>query len=225
MSTKSEDFCSTDSSSTALRPGCRPLTNEEIFELREYFNNLIGSEKDKRNLAKRNFTLIFFGLYTGFRISEILSLKVSDIIERNKIRDTVMVSRNNMKGKKASRRGVINDDLKKILTEYLDHYSYWSFPEKRLFSFRTGRMAEYIYLNTFRECNFVDSERAERRLSTHSTRKTFAKACYDSVGKNILDLQACMGHKSISSTQSYVSFDNEKVNNALSKLDFLTRHK
>ena len=62
--------------------GCRPLTDEEINLVRNSFTG---------RFAARNLAAFEFGIRTGFRISEVLSIKVSDVEQHGKVLDTVTV--------------------------------------------------------------------------------------------------------------------------------------
>lgn len=74
--------------------GCRPLTLEEIPKVVAAMNLKTGL---------RDRTLFAVGLNTGFRISELLSLTVGDVVTQNgEITKFVSVRRANMKGGKAA---------------------------------------------------------------------------------------------------------------------------
>lgn len=203
--------------------GCRPLTDEEIKILREHFAE---EDEDKFNLRKRNETLIFFSLYTGLRISEVLSLRVGDVYEYGKVNSTVYLQRKKMKGKKAGRTIVLNNECRELLSGYLLHYNRLEPSLPLFFSRKTNaslrrRQAEQIFEDVFTLlAERSNGEFFTGKLSCHTARKTFAQRCYDSLDRNIVDLQAALGHKNVGSTQSYISFDREKVDSALQNLSF-----
>lgn len=96
--------------------GCRPVSDEEIEMIRVYFDDIINdTDKDKFDLFVRNKTIFFSGLYSGFRISELLSLTIGDIYKFGKIGDSVYLKRENSKGKTKGRTGMINDKFKTYL--------------------------------------------------------------------------------------------------------------
>jgi len=51
--------------------GCRPLTDDEVKLINQSFGG---------TFAKRNKALFILGVRSGFRISEMLSLKVGDVL-------------------------------------------------------------------------------------------------------------------------------------------------
>lgn len=201
--------------------GCRPLSDEEINKISKYFETTIGDEyQDEFNLQMRNRTLLFFGLYTGFRISETLSLNIGDVIESGKILPNCYVKKHNMKGKISGRNVQLNDKCQEVLVNYANHYNLWNKnPNIALwFSRKSDRMSEKaaynVYHKIFAECEI------RGKLGTHTSRKTFAKKCFNSLDRNIFDLQKAMGHRSVASTQSYIESNDEKVSDAIANLDF-----
>lgn len=83
--------------------GCRPFTDIELDVIE-------GSYRGCRAFAEmRDAALLSFGVRSGYRISEILSLNIGDFInEDGKFFDRILVARQNMKGARASRE-LIND--------------------------------------------------------------------------------------------------------------------
>jgi integrase len=71
---------------------CRPLTDAEVSLVAKSFGG---------TFAARNWALFIVGHRTGFRISELLSLRVSDVMQHGKVLDQIAVLRRHMKGGKA----------------------------------------------------------------------------------------------------------------------------
>lgn len=87
--------------------GCRPLTKDETRLLKNLFRG---------KLAKRNYALFVLGASTGFRISELLSLTIGDVIGTDgDFKERVTVSRQNMKGKRSSRSNLLNNEAQRAL--------------------------------------------------------------------------------------------------------------
>ena len=57
-------------------------------------------------------------------------------------------------------------------------------------------------------------------VSTHTMRKTFAKAIYDMTGGKIELVQQALGHRSIASTIAYLSFNSTAIDNAITAMEF-----
>ena len=187
--------------------------------IKEYF------EQREDKLAIRDFTLMFFGLYTGFRIAEILSIRVDDVYKNGKIQDTVYLKKSNTKGKKEGRVAILNDRCKEILETYILEYrmdekaeiyeGYHLFPSSHDPSKPlTTRRAGYILARVYRDNGL------EGKLATHTLRKTFAHKAYEAVDHNILDVQQMLGHKSLDSTSCYLSANSEKISSTLKGMKF-----
>jgi integrase len=69
--------------------GSRPLTSEEVASVLKTFSGAY---------AARDRALFILGLKSGFRISEMLSLRVSNVWKDGKVAEVVSVARKRMKG-------------------------------------------------------------------------------------------------------------------------------
>lgn len=203
--------------------GCRALEQDEIDRLKQYFEDPnIDPEYPHKS---RDYALIFFSIYVGFRISETLSLRLCDIIDqRGKILEYVYLKKENTKKKVAGRTAYINANLRPILQHYLDNsdlltrYSFnkniYLFPSPREENASISpRQGERIFKRSFAMCEISGG-----KLATHVGRKTFAKLCYAKLGDDILSLQTAMGHRNLSSTQHYIRPNMEKVKAVLQNL-------
>ena len=75
-------------------PGCRPLTDDEVDLVLQSFGG---------RYALRDRALFCLGIYTGFRITELLSLRLQDVAQHQQVLARITVPRRHMKGKYASR--------------------------------------------------------------------------------------------------------------------------
>jgi len=200
--------------------GARSLSDDELKKIGAYFDIFIGDpDIDRYDLLTRDKTLIFFTIYTGFRINEVLSLKIADVMGHGKtISSYVYLQKQNTKGKRAGRTGVINSNCKKILEDYFSHYRLWDLENKQkgLFLSKKGdlmnRQALNIFKTTFAACCL------DGKLSTHTARKTFSRLVYKNLNEDILGLKSALGHSNISSTMSYIEENKEKVSKVLEEL-------
>jgi site-specific recombinase XerD len=201
--------------------GCRPLKEEEVDRVKQYFDRTIGNgDADEFNLQARNKALLFFGMYTGFRISETLSLTVGDVIENGKVRSNCYVQKCNMKGKKSGRNIEMNEGCRNIIRDYALHYGLFNKPPTMALWFSrksdriTTRAASNIYHKIFDACGI------EGKVATHTSRKTFATRIFASNGRNVFDLKTALGHRSVASTQSYIAADYERVGKVIEELKY-----
>jgi len=180
--------------------GARPFTLEEIEKIKEYYENYIGSDKDQTfDIGTRNWALIMFGMYSGFRIAEILSIDVKDVVQNERIVDEVYLERKNTKNKVEGRTGVVNIQCKKILEKHINHYGLVDKmkedPNTPLFiSNKGGRLMTRQAINIIYDLSKTLGFNG--KLSTHTLRKTFSKYAYELLDRNILDLQKALGHRS-----------------------------
>ena len=198
--------------------GARPLDDNEVEQL--LTKGFTGQFKH------RNRSFFALGVSTGFRAGELLSLLMRDVMKRKYPRKYVKVRRKNTKGKTQGRTQVIHTFAQQALQPWIDQRldgtSLADLLDQPVFisretDTRTGQikpitihMAGMMLNQAFSRCGI------EGNVSTHSMRKTFAeKVYYDAVKKfksgQILKepmrvVQDQLGHKSIASTEKYLSF-------------------
>jgi integrase len=191
--------------------GCRPLTEKEIGEVLISFNG---------EYAARDKALFVLGLKTGFRVSELLSLKIGDIFQRGRIVDSVTVRRQFVKQKTEGRTVKLNPQAKTALRGWIDELrergklrqKNFLFPSRKGDGPITRVQAYRILKSVFDECEITGN------LGTHSMRKSFAASMREKLGKDLFLLQKALGHKNVNSTVSYLSFCQEEIDEAILSL-------
>lgn len=182
--------------------GCRPLQDDEIRAVLNTFHR-----RDPNYC--RNRALFVTGYLTGFRASELLSLRIGDVWQHGCIVDTVEVKRAHMKGKRASRQIVLHKHARAALRELIQHYQTIGMdmnPEGALFASREGgRAICYVRFWQLMKRAFA-AARLTGKLACHTLRKTFARLFLSKSNDNILGLQRLLGHSSPTVTMCYASF-------------------
>ena len=173
--------------------GSKPLSSDEVSRI----VTLLSSPRDR--------ALFVVGVYTGFRISELLSLKVKNCYQNGHVLERILVERRHMKGKRTSRAVPLHKEAICYLELYIE--SDWS-SDRLIFDISRSQAHRIIKAA-------VDKAEIEGRVSTHSMRKTFAKRIYYALGKDLVNTQKAMGHASVSSTVAYLSFDQEEIDKAI----------
>jgi integrase len=173
--------------------GSKPLNDKEVKMMLDSFT------------SQRNKCLFLLGCKTGFRISELLSITVQDVVQYGKIKDSVTVKRASMKGKHNSRTVVLHDKAKAAL-EAMGVITMQ--PQDSLFPIKRAQAHRIIK-------KAVADARIEGKVSSHSMRKTLAKNVFEALGRDLINTQRALGHKSINSTVSYLSFDQGAIDNAI----------
>lgn len=185
--------------------GCRKLSKEEIQEVYQLLPRL------------RDKVLFQFGLATGFRVSEILSVKVGDVLQYGRVIDRVRVKRSNMKGN-FTRDVVMSNPLKLAIMELIQEQGLKE--EQYLFKSRKGmnkpisRVQAWSILTTA-----FDKAKLIGPLGTHSMRKTFASAIHSALSYDLIRTQKALGHASMTSTVKYLPVDEKEVDNAILSLE------
>src|ERR1035437_6822293 len=106
--------------------GCRALSDGEI-------EDVLGVLKTKRDIC-----LFLLGLRTGLRISELLSLKISDVVKHGQIASRIEVARCHTKGKSESKNMVLESDARKAIETYLNSIPGYSLEDPLFKSKKSG---------------------------------------------------------------------------------------
>lgn len=195
--------------------GCRPLNRDEALLVRDFFAG---------PLALRNQTLFRVGANTGFRVSELLSLRVGDVVEVDgSLAQRVTVERRSMKGKMASRTVPINAAARAALLPWLVHLRDAGCVHRDDPLFPSNR-------NPFRPIDRIQAWKILKRaysaaglhgkLATHTMRKTFANNVYRDLLRRVAagepidafrGVSKALAHRDIKSTDQYLSFANEEI--------------
>lgn len=189
--------------------GCRPFADEEVALVAASFSG---------KYAARDRALFLLGVKTGFRISELLSLKVGDLVQSGRMVERVTVRRANMKGKLESRSVVLHPAARVALLAWLEACKKEGplSPEQYVFRSRSGSNKP---ISRWQASNIIKEAAAANglngRIATHSMRKSFANVLYEKFGRDLVRLQAALGHKNITNTAAYVSFRQEEIDEAI----------
>ena len=186
--------------------GSRPLTRQQVKGLLALTSSI------------REQTLLTLGFCTGYRISELLSLKVSDVSTNGIIHSHVTVKAANTKTK-TGRSVLLNTDAQKALRRLVDVIGTNANGQSPLFVSRkhdaNGNLKAISRQQAHELLKALFAKIGEfGNVSTHTLRKTFAARIYEQTGKLEI-VQIALGHKSINSTISYLAFGNDDLNRAI----------
>lgn len=189
--------------------GCRPLTDTEVrYAVRSF----------EGRYAVRNRCLFVLGIVCGFRITEMLSLRIKDVVAGGRVRSYVKVPRRNMKGSKEGRTAYLPPEGQRAVLEQIRALEY---PASADFLFRSqwaenkaisASQAHRVLVGCFDSCGIVD------QVATHSLRKTFADRMYThflervAAGEGVdafTETSLALGHRDPASTRHYLSFRDE----------------
>ena len=189
--------------------GCRPLTEEEVTLLQRSFGGVY---------ADRDKALFLLGVKSGFRISELLSLRVSDVSQHGRLVDRVTVQRRHMKQKLEGRTVLLHPEAKTALATWLLTLRQMSGYTAHTYVFRSRKggnrpISPVQAWRILREA--VTTNELTGKVGTHAMRKTFANRVYHQLNHDLVKTQRAMGHKNINSTVAYLSFVEDEIDAAI----------
>ncbi|BBB91447.1 site-specific integrase [Methylomusa anaerophila] len=165
----------------------------------------------KKYLAGKNlrdYLLFVLGINSGLRISDLLSLKINDVREKDRI-----VLREKKTGK--TKDFPLSDTCKKAIQQYLaniDHQSNWLFKSKKG-DRPISRIQAYRIINrAARSINIKDA------IGTHTLRKTFGYWAYKN-GVDVTKIQKLLNHSAPSVTLAYLGITKEELDNVYINLN------
>jgi integrase len=189
--------------------GCRPLSDDEVELLQCSFGGTYGS---------RDRALFLLGVKSGFRISELLSLRVGDVYQHGRVVDRVTVHRRHMKKKLEGRTVPLHPEAKAALATWLMrmHQAPGTTPQTYVFQSRKGANRPIGKIQAWKILHeAVTTNELTGNLGTHCMRKTFANRVYQRLNHDLVKTQHALGHKNINSTVSYLSFAEEEIDAAI----------
>lgn len=198
--------------------GCRPLDMAEVARA-------LGKLRDSGSrLSMRNRCLLLFGMNTGFRISELLSLRVGDVVQNGRILERVLVERKNMKGKRFSREVEMNDAARAALRAWLPVLYSWRDNGPDLYLFQSTKGGRMTRQQAYRIVSgLARGLGLPPKIATHSLRKTFAAGVYQFSLDNwrpglelpVRVAMKALGHSHVETTERYLGLDVRLVNEAV----------
>ena len=181
--------------------GCRALTTDEV-------NEIAGSFYGRH--AIRNRAMFILGINTGFRISELLSIRIADVWDGQDVKKFVRVNKSHMKGKRNGREIPLNDKARNAVREWITQAGDVA-PDTPLFFSQVNpkqpfnrQRAHAILKEVFNDCHL------DGTLATHTMRKTFAESVRKASGNDIFTVSRMLGHTDIATTQKYLDVTTEQ---------------
>ncbi len=163
--------------------------------------------------SQRNYLLFLIGIYTGLRISDILTLRVKDLKNKNYL---VVSDKKTHKKKKNNKRTI---ELHPALKKELKHYLIDKEDHEYVIKSRSGlnqaitRERAYMILKAAADHFNIES------LGCHSLRKTMGYHLYKKT-KDIVLVKDALNHSDTSYTLRYIGIQQDTVNDAITKLKY-----
>ena len=159
-------------------------------------------------------TLLLLAYSAGLRVSEVISLKITDINS-----DRMQISVNHAKGKK-DRVVTLSKSILPLLREYFKQYEpkIWLFEGQDGEEHYSSRSAQQIFKEAYKKLGLPP------QCSFHSLRHSFATHLLES-GTDISYIQKLLGHNDIKTTLRYAQVSNKDIGKIESPLDRIMRKK
>ena len=161
----------------------------------------------------RDYCLFVLGINSGLRISDLLKLTISDVVEKDKVKDRIR-----LREKKTNKFKdfPLSDKSKQTIKEYLKTRNYAK--NEPLFIYRKNngfllRGQAYKIIN-----NVAKSIGIKERIGTHTLRKTFGYHAYNN-GYDITIIQKLFNHSSPSVTLRYIGITQDELDGVYLSLD------
>ena len=198
----------------------------------------IGAELLEEDKKTGQFAYVIWSLciYTGFRIGDILRLKVNNVSgARKEVRGHIRIKEQKTKKHKAEPRTIaINPELRPILQEYINGLDWKGGTKGESFLFPSPRLeGKHISYQWFMN-RLKDAAAAagiEQRITAHTTRKTYAYMWWITNRDNRqeyptrADAKAMLSreilrHEKISYTERYICIDQEELDRATNTVSY-----
>ena len=184
--------------------GCRPLTPEERAAAYAY----VGAAASPRGeaLAARNTALLAMGFSTSLRARSLLSIRVGDVVQDGRVRQTVEIRAANMKGRKAHEAEIV-EPAAWALASWLGWIRAWGLDRRDRPLWVTGPGGEALgYHGYWRLWRSLKRDLGfGGKIATHSARKTGANEVRRATGGDMVFVQGFLGHQDLRNTQRYVA--------------------
>lgn len=214
--------------------------HSRLNALKFYFEQVLGREKffweiprpkKKQQLPKviseekilagllaikniKHKTILLLAYSAGLRVSEVTSLKVTDINS-----DRMQININEAKGKK-DRVVTLSPAILELLREYYKFYKpkTWLFEGQYSGEHYSSRSAQIIFKEAYKKLGLPP------QCSFHSLRHSYATHLLEN-GTDITYIQKLLGHNDINTTLRYTQVSNRDISKIESPLDKIMRKK
>lgn len=157
--------------------------------------------------AQRNRAMLMMTVAAGLRVSEVAGLTLGDVLDsKGSVRSEVFLAAHRVKHQHA-RTIFINSRLQAELADYIATRTNKS-PDLPLFPSHRGPRRHFSPNTLAQHFHYVYRRAGVSNASSHSGRKTFLTSLA-SQGVSVFVLAALAGHKSIATTQRYVTVNDD----------------
>ena len=167
-------------------------------------NKIDEMKSELKKNGTRDYLLFLFGINIGLRISDIIKLRVRDVVNADmsiKTHITIIEEKTN-KVKVFKINSTLTDELK----QYVQHMQ----PDEYMFKSRKGTNRPISRVQAYRILTDTANKIGLTDVGTHSLRKTFGYHFYQKT-KDIVLLQQLFNHSSPSITRRYIGISQDEI--------------
>ena len=173
----------------------KPLTATEIQKVYAYI--------DQHTYAERNRLMLTLTIAAGLRVSEVAGLTIGDVRnDDGTVRSEIYLASHRVKHGHA-RTIFLNARLQQDIAAYIATRN-WLYDDQPLFSTHRGIRCSFSANTLTQHFYWLYKNAGVKNASSHSGRKTFLTSLA-SQGISVFVLAELAGHKSIATTQRYVT--------------------
>jgi integrase/recombinase XerD len=173
----------------------KPLTATEIQKVYAYI--------DQHAYAQRNRLMLTLTIAAGLRVSEVAGLTIGDVRnDDGTVRSEIYLASHRVKHGHA-RTIFLNARLQQDIAAYIAERK-WLYEDQPLFSTHRGIRCAFSANTLTQHFYWLYKNAGVKNASSHSGRKTFLTSLA-SQGISVFVLAELAGHKSIATTQRYVT--------------------
>lgn len=168
-----------------------------------------------RRKNERDYVLFLFGIYTGLRVSDIIPIKVKQIMG-----DKIEI-REKKTGK--IRRFPINQQLRNALNQYIENkqlkeYNFL-FPSRKRKNGKGVKICHISRTQVYKILKEAGNKCGIENIGTHSMRKTFGYHHYKKNG-DVAILQRIFNHSTPEITLGYIGYTQDELDQSILTFDY-----
>ncbi|WP_025021273.1 tyrosine-type recombinase/integrase [Ligilactobacillus equi] len=184
------------------------LTRSEYFSLLDAIRNF-----SRPPLVNRNIALVSIALNNGLRASDVVSLRVGDVLKKNKSKI--------IEQKTGKSKTIYLNNCREEIDDYLEELDYedendWLFPGNN----KEGHFSVHgFYQMVVRMARKTGDEKLVQKIGTHSFRKTFGNTLFEN-GTDVEIISQIFNHSSQKVTRHYLGIEQEDLDNVVENFKF-----
>ena len=187
-------------------------TTTTYIEWNDFISIITRLEKDENY---KFCLLISIGVFTGLRISDLLSLRYSDILKS----DTFSIRENKTQKQRSIK---INKDLKEIVNRIIQKTKVKNLNELIFVNKYGTKAIDKSYVNVkLKEIMKIYRIKLDGNVSTHTFRKTLGRRVMEVnnySNESLVLLMDLFGHSSMSITKRYLGIREQEIHNVYDSL-------